>query len=82
MEGTVTYVSGKGWFFAKSDDLISIFIHQRDVQHRRYLQVDDRVSFDVVPSTQHPGDFQAANVKYLGHTISRQTSGAVEASNE
>jgi hypothetical protein len=72
MEATVTFVSGKGYFFAKSDDFTSVFIHQRDVLHRRFLQVDDRVSFDLVPSTKHPGEFEASNVKFLGHVIARQ----------
>ncbi len=75
-QGRITYVSGKGWFFAEnSADHSSIFVHQKDVEHRRYLLVDDLISFDIIPSRTQPGEFQAANVKYLGHTIARQTSG-------
>jgi cold shock CspA family protein len=75
-QGIITYVSGKGWFWAENlADHSSIFVHQKDVERRRYLLVEDRISFDIVPSRVQPGEFQAANVKYLGHTIARQTSG-------
>jgi cold shock CspA family protein len=76
-QGIITYISGKGWFFAENtDDHSSIFIHQKDVENRRYLKIDDRISFDVTPSRTQPGEFQAINVKYLGHNIARQTSGS------
>jgi cold shock CspA family protein len=74
-QGTITFVSGKGWFFAEnSADHSAIFVHQRDVEHRRYLLVDDRISFDIIPSRTQPGEFQAVHVKYLGHTIAVQRS--------
>src|SRR6266566_935673 len=73
-EATVTFVSN-GWFFAEdSADHSSIFIHQKEVENQRYLKVNDRVSFDRIPSTKYPGKLQATNVKYLGHTIARQVS--------
>lgn len=73
--GIVTYVSGKGWFFAENlTDNTSIFVHQKDVENRRYLKVDDRIAFDVIPSRTEPGEVQAANVKYLGHTVVAQYS--------
>jgi cold shock CspA family protein len=72
-EGTITFVSGKGWFFAENDaDHSAVFIHQKDVENRRYLKVDDRVRFDLIPSVTRPGQLQASNVKFLGHTIARQ----------
>lgn len=75
-EGSITFVSGKGWFYAEnSTDHSAVFVHQKDVEHQRYLKVDDRISFEIIPSRTHTGKFQAANVRYLGHTIARQTSG-------
>ena len=72
-QGTVTFVSGKGWFFAERDDNSStVFVHQNDVENQRYLKINDRIEFAVVPSRTTPGKTQAANVRYLGHTIARQ----------
>jgi cold shock CspA family protein len=84
MEGTITYVSGKGWFFAKCDDGndTGVFVHQRDVENRRYLRLDDRIQFNVVPSLKSPGDLQAANVKFLAHAGAAPTDGAQGASRE
>jgi cold shock CspA family protein len=77
-QGTITFVSGKGWFFAENDaDHSAIFVHQKDVENRRYLKVDDRISFDVIPSRSQAGQTQASNVKYLGHTIAVQRSETV-----
>jgi cold shock CspA family protein len=74
-EGIITFVSGKGWFFAENlADNSAVFVHQNQVENKRYLKVDDRISFDVVPSTTHPGQTMAANVKFLGHVIARQVS--------
>jgi cold shock CspA family protein len=74
-EGIVTFVSNKGWFFAEnSADHSAVYIHQNHVEHARYLKIDDRISFDVVPSTRNPGKTMGTNVKYLGHTIARQIS--------
>jgi cold shock CspA family protein len=74
-EGIVTFVSGRGWFFAENlADHSGVFIHQQDVENQRYLRVDDRIQFDIVPSRKHPDKSQAANVKYLGRVIARQTS--------
>ena len=73
--GTITFVSGKGWFFAERDgDSAAIFIHQRDVENRRYLKIDDRVEFDVDTSPRHPDKICAVNVKYIGHIVARQMS--------
>ena len=74
--GTVTFVSGKGWFFAeRDDDSSAIFVHQNEVENNRYLKINDRISFDVAPSTKNPGKTMAVNVKYVSHLISRQISG-------
>jgi cold shock CspA family protein len=82
-QGTITFVSEKGWFFAKSDsDNSAVFIHQRDVHLRRYLRVDDRVEFDLTPSTKHNGEFQATKVRYIGRLIARQVSSNMEVSGE
>lgn len=75
-EGVVTFVSGKGWYFAEnSADHSRIFVHQNDVENFRYLKVDDRIAFDISPNPDRPGKTMAVNVKYLGHTIARQISG-------
>ena len=76
MEGTITYASGKGWYFAENAaDHSAVFVHQNQVENKRYLRVDDRISFSLEPSKTHPGEIQATNVKFLGHTVARQTSG-------
>jgi cold shock CspA family protein len=76
MQGTITFVSGKGWYFCESDaDHTAVFIHAKFVDGRRCLKVDDRVSFDLVPCERKPDSVEGINVKYLGHTIARQVSG-------
>ena len=75
-EGLITFVSGKGWFFAESlADHSAVFIHQNNVENHRYLKVDDRVQFDLAPSSHTQGKIDAVNVKYISHSIARQTSG-------
>jgi cold shock CspA family protein len=72
-EGVITFVSNKGWFFAENSATHSaVFVHQNQVENNRYLKVDDRISFDEVPSTKNPGKMMAANVKYLGHIVAAQ----------
>jgi cold shock CspA family protein len=73
MEGIVTFVSDKGWYFAEnSTDHSRTFIHINDVENLRYLKVDDRISFDVIPNSDRPGKTKAVNVKYLGHIVNAQ----------
>lgn len=72
-KGTITFVSGRGWFFAERDgDSSAIFVHQNQVEHQRYLKVDDRIQFDLGPNPKNPERLCAVNVKYLGHTLARQ----------
>ena len=72
-EGLITFVSGKGWFFAENlADHSCVFVHQNDVENHRYLKVDDHIQFDRAPSSKAPGKINAVNVKYVGHTIARQ----------
>jgi cold shock CspA family protein len=74
-QGTVAFVSNKGWYFARDHATqSSVFVHQNEVENQRYLKVDDRIEFDLVPSTRDPAKTMAGNVKYLGHTIARQIS--------
>jgi cold shock CspA family protein len=76
MQGRITFSSGKGWYFAESDaDHSAVFVHQNQVENNRYLQIDDRIEFDIAPNPKKPGKTNAVNVKYLGHTVARQTSG-------
>ena len=80
-EGLVTFVSGKGWYFAENlAEHSAVFVHQNQVENRRYLKVDDRISFDLVPSITRSGEMMATNVKYLGHTIARQVGDKAERS--
>lgn len=72
--GTITYSSGKGWFFAESDDGRNIFVHQSTVEGHRFLHVDDRISFEIIENPNRPGRLLAQSVKYLGHTIAVQRS--------
>lgn len=74
--GTISFVSGKGWFFAeRDDDSSAVFIHQNEVEKQRFLKVDDRVEFDIAPSLTQPGKTQGVNVRYIGHHIAIQRSG-------
>jgi cold shock CspA family protein len=73
-EATVTFVSGKGWYFARLANDTAVFIHANNVENQRFLKVDDRVSLDLVPSPKKPNQQMGVNVKYLGHTIARQVS--------
>jgi hypothetical protein len=82
MQAIIDFVSGKGWYFARCDDDSCIFVPQRAVEKRRYLKVADRIEFDVIPSTKQDGQFEAANVKYLGHVIASQRSAPPYASGE
>ena len=78
LEGIITFVSGKGWYFAENlADHTAVFVHQNQVENQRYLKVDDRISFSIAPSTSNPGKSMAINVKYLGHVIARQVAGKV-----
>jgi cold shock CspA family protein len=73
MQGTITFSSERGWYFAEKDaDHGAIFVHQNQVENQRYLKVGDRIEFEIGPSTKNPGKIQALNVRYLGHTIARQ----------
>ncbi len=74
MQGTIDFVSGKGWYFARCDDDSCVFVPQRAVEKRRYLKVADRIEFDVIPSTMQDGQFEATNVRFLGHTTAIQRS--------
>jgi hypothetical protein len=75
-EGIVSFVSGKGWFFAENlANQSRVFIPQKNVENQRYLKVGDRVAFEVGPNPLSPDKEQAINVRYLGHVIARQTSG-------
>jgi cold shock CspA family protein len=78
-EGTVTFVSEKGWYFAEnSADHSRTFVHQNEIENLRYLKVGDRIAFDLTPNPARPGKMMAINVRYLGHTIAYQvSSGAV-----
>jgi cold shock CspA family protein len=74
-EAIITFVSSKGFSFGEDSETHSaVYIHQNDVEHRRYLKINDRVSFDLIPSPKYPDRMQATNVKYLGHTIAAQYS--------
>jgi cold shock CspA family protein len=71
----ITFVSGKGWFFAKNlDDQSAIFIHQKDVENMRYLRVGDRVTGELAPNPRSPGKTMGTNVKFAGRAIARQVS--------
>jgi len=75
MFGTIVSASDRGFWFAEADSTHqSIFIHQRNVKGRRFLHVNERVKFDLAPSTTKPGEVEAINVEFVGMTIARQTS--------
>lgn len=76
--GTITFSSGKGWYFAENDaDHCSVFVHIRDVENQRCLRVADRIQFNLSENPKHPGKTCAVHVKYIGHTVARQISAEV-----
>ncbi len=78
MLATVTWSSGRGYWFAETDESHqAIFIHQRHVKGRRVLRVNDRVKCDVVPSDRKPGEYEGQNAEWVGICVARQTSGEV-----
>jgi cold shock CspA family protein len=64
---TVVWDSGKGFWFADSDlDHERIFIHQRDCVRRRFLKINDRISYELAPSLSMPNEMRAVNVTVIG----------------
>jgi cold shock CspA family protein len=73
MNGTVTFTSGKGWFYILSDDDRSVFVHQNAVVGQYFLRPGDRVAFgEIIESPTHPGKLQGNDVRLLGRNIARQ----------
>jgi|CZKC01.1.fsa_nt_gi hypothetical protein len=73
-EGRIAFVSGKGWF--KAEDFLdncTVFILQKDVERERFLKLDDRIVFTLVPDRKDPTRLQGIDVKYVGHIVARQT---------
>lgn len=68
MQGEITFISERGWYFAKchADDF-GVFIQPRNVEHRRYLRMGDIISFDRIQSVKNPNDYEAINVKFIAH---------------
>jgi cold shock CspA family protein len=74
-EGTITYDSGRGFFWYEQDlTHTSVFIHQSSVKDRRQLHLADRVRFALEPNPKRPGELQGVRVEYLGRTIAIQRS--------
>jgi cold shock CspA family protein len=83
MIGIITFESGKGYYFAETDDTHqSIFLHQNFVKDNRVLHVGDRVRFNVEPNPRKPGSLHGASIEYLAHIIARQVSDARGGSHE
>ena len=76
--GIVTYVSNRGWFFARctSDDA-GVFIPQKNVENRRYLRLYDRIKFTRIPSAKNSNDLEAIDVKFISHVVSDNVEGAL-----
>jgi cold shock CspA family protein len=72
---TIVFDSGRGFWFAESDtDHERIFVHQRDVVRKRFLKVNDRISYELAPSVTMPNEMRAVNVTVIGRVIARQIS--------
>jgi cold shock CspA family protein len=73
-EGIIVFDSNRGFYFAETSDenRTSVFVHQRQVENERHLRINDRISFELIPSTRYPGKKEAAQVKYLGHLVAAQ----------
>jgi len=71
--GTVTTNGGRGfWFIERDHTRDSVFCHQRSVVDRRFLNVNDRVRFNLAPSVTKLGEMQAVDVEIVGLMIARQ----------
>jgi cold shock CspA family protein len=83
MTGTITFDSGRGFFWCESDGTHqSVFIHQAHVKDRRALHLMDRVKFDLERNPRKPGEMQGVRVEYTGHCVARQTCDAQGVSHE
>jgi hypothetical protein len=74
----VVFYSGKAHWFANPDsDHERIYIHQRDAARKRFLKVDDRIKYELVPSATKPGAMRSVNVEVIAHVIVRQLGAPV-----
>lgn len=73
--GIVVAASGRGYWFIEQDQTRDcLFVHQRDVVGKKYLRVNDRVRFNVIPNPQSKScstDHMAVDVEIIGLTIAR-----------
>jgi cold shock CspA family protein len=73
--GTVVECLGRGCYLIEQDETRNcVFAHQRNVYRRKFLHVNDRVTFTVSPSTHKPGAEEATDIQIIGLTIARQVS--------
>ena len=76
MLGTIVLASDRGFRFAEADSTHqSIFIHQLNVNRRRFLHVNERIKFDLARSIIKPGEVEAINVEWIGTVVAHQISG-------
>jgi hypothetical protein len=77
LRGTVVSDLGKGcWFIEQDLTRDCIFVHQRYVVGRKFLHLQDRVTFQIIPNTMKPGEVMAGDVQIVGLRVAHQASDA------
>jgi len=73
--GTVIQPAGLGcWLIEQDLTRDCIFAHQRHVKGRKFLHVNDRVHFVLIPNSRRPGNMMADEVEIVGLMVARQVS--------
>lgn len=78
--GRVATAVGRGcWVIEMDETRDCIWVHQRYVVREKFLHINDRVRFRIVPHCRpkRPDDVMAADVEIIGLTVARQTNGPV-----
>lgn len=73
--GIVLVSVGHGcWLIEQDHTRDCIWVHQRHVVKRKFLHINDRVQFNLVPHIKDPNEMMADAVEIIGLTIARQVS--------
>ena len=72
--GTVVAEVGRGcWVIEQDLTRDCIWVHQRHVVRRKFLHVNDRVRFNLIPHIKQPDEVMADAVEIVGLVVARQT---------
>jgi hypothetical protein len=73
--GTVAAQVGQGcWIIEQDGTRDCIWVHQRHVVRKKFLHVQDRVRFSLIPHVKNPNEVMADEVEIIGLMVARQVS--------